>query len=190
MSNSFVERLTTLKDKKNYLEFDRTVKLIKADYELYFDFLEKIIEIIEEVFYSYKSEDYKVHNRLKEDYEVIFSDDIQFFFCKYVEWIGEENLLKSKQGLQLFMSVAGIFSLSYKIEEYTKMMQKIVDSDTIVDFESKKYALSCLLAPDCWMYLTKEEWERYIHINDTQPYGQELNETIRNFAQFYERDER
>lgn len=178
--NAMILRLTELAKAKEYKQFSQFIKSVMNDYELYIEFLDEIIGYIEEIFYAYKSEDYIEQNRLELEYDIIFSDAIEFLYEKYAQAIGERELFTKKENLQLMISVSCIYSLSYKYEEQTRLLQKIVDSDIVTDFETKKYALHALLAPDCRLYLTNEEWAHYIEMNDTQPYGGEIHDVIRH----------
>lgn len=161
-------KFAELIESRDYRQFSEYIKTIINDYELYIGFLDDIIGYIEEIFYAYKAEDYKKQNRLKAEYDIIYSNAIEFLYEKYAQVIGERNMLTKKENLQLTISVACVYSLSYKYEEQTRLLQKIVDSDIVTDVESKKYALNTLLAPDCGLYLTNEELAHYININKAQ----------------------
>lgn len=177
----FIKRINDFNIQKKYEEFYQLVCAEMTD-KVYnrndYEFLMKICDELIDLFYKYKSDDISA----EKEYDLLFSDLLEEVYNHLLKIFGYEQILKNEEGLNLMKALIGVFNLSYKYEEQVQLSKKIVDSDLVTDIEKKEYALSTLLSPDSFIFLTKEEWEQYININDTKPYGKQLHEFIRKLS--------
>lgn len=82
----------------------------------------------------------------------------------------------------MILSVVCVYTLSYKYDKQTQLLKLIINSDFENSFEFKKKALTYLIAPDCMLYLTRNEIMYYIALNDSI-YGNEIHHSLREMAE-------
>ncbi len=179
-----IEKLEMFKEKRDYTEFDVIIKNILNNADKYLEYIEDIISVFISMIYRYHSENPEYQNELEKDYIVIYSDDLKQLFDIYKKHSGAEEVFSSQKRIDIAISVIDIYSLSYKYEEMTQLLKEMVDS-IYINNDVKKKLLKRLLAPDCLLHLTSDEVDKYIKINDTAPYGNVLNDELREFLRIY-----